>query len=544
MLLLLALFPIKTDEGVRFTYFAPDARTVFIAGDFNGWGRTPMEMDENGFWTIVIELRPGRYEYKYIVDGEWVSDPDNPVVSGGYQNSVIVVNKNGDVLMPYTSSISFSGVNRMMMQYEKDSLSLMDIDVIFDINLFLSSVEAWTRLRYSGSIYLQRAEARYGSGKTHLGVFYNTYALKSDDPFHIVGNIGKYRDSLGRDYTGIYLSDGENMLFYSNSINDGADIYGIRIKPKFQHYYGGFTAQIKDWYGYETEVDSPITWYSRKKKEHLGLDIGAGNFVIDYDWQSEYRGIYKYEIGGTQSDTSLYKRLYRRSRIHIEYGIKTGKVWVRYAELLFPDGAYYSSIQPGIFLKHRGFWVKLSNLYFIKGQGLDWDYLFYHSFIQKLMISQYLCTGYRELTEMRFGWNGKFRYVKAGFEGILTKPGILSEYLSLELNPYFRTRGKVGVGGDIRYMRYKWPDFNTDFTTPFLYLFYRPSGNSEFRISLGLDPYDFEDQKRARETYLENRGVSLNAIKNYTGFTNILQQAEKSLADYKTIELRATVRFP
>ena len=100
MLLLLALFPIKTDEGVRFTYFAPDARTVFIAGDFNGWGRTPMEMDENGFWTVVIELKTGRYEYKYIVDGEWVSDPDNPVVSGGYQNSVIVVNKNGDVLMP------------------------------------------------------------------------------------------------------------------------------------------------------------------------------------------------------------------------------------------------------------------------------------------------------------------------------------------------------------------------------------------------------------------------------------------------------------
>ncbi|KAJ6690547.1 hypothetical protein OIU85_006771 [Salix viminalis] len=47
--------------------------TVEISGLDIGWGqRIPLELDEEqGFWILKRELLEGRYEYKYIVDGEW-----------------------------------------------------------------------------------------------------------------------------------------------------------------------------------------------------------------------------------------------------------------------------------------------------------------------------------------------------------------------------------------------------------------------------------------------------------------------------------------
>jgi hypothetical protein len=57
---------------------APQARSVAVAGDFNGWRpeATPLRRGEGGLWTVGVPLAPGRrYEYQFVVDGEWVSDP-------------------------------------------------------------------------------------------------------------------------------------------------------------------------------------------------------------------------------------------------------------------------------------------------------------------------------------------------------------------------------------------------------------------------------------------------------------------------------------
>jgi anti-sigma factor RsiW len=57
---------------------APQARSVAVAGDFNGWRpeATPLRRGEGGLWTVGVPLAPGRrYEYQFVVDGEWVADP-------------------------------------------------------------------------------------------------------------------------------------------------------------------------------------------------------------------------------------------------------------------------------------------------------------------------------------------------------------------------------------------------------------------------------------------------------------------------------------
>ena len=57
----------------RFTVKAPGAKSVTIAGSFNGWNMTanPMAKSKNGLWYIDLELESGAYEYKFIKDGNW-----------------------------------------------------------------------------------------------------------------------------------------------------------------------------------------------------------------------------------------------------------------------------------------------------------------------------------------------------------------------------------------------------------------------------------------------------------------------------------------
>ena len=65
----------------RLAYRAPLARTVAVAADFNGWKpeAAAMRRGENGVWTVEIPLPTGRrYEYMFVVDGRWVTDPDAP----------------------------------------------------------------------------------------------------------------------------------------------------------------------------------------------------------------------------------------------------------------------------------------------------------------------------------------------------------------------------------------------------------------------------------------------------------------------------------
>lgn len=59
-----------------FEYYAPLARKVHIAGTFNDWNpeTTPLKKDQAGKWRTELSLPPGRYEYRYMVDGNWEND--------------------------------------------------------------------------------------------------------------------------------------------------------------------------------------------------------------------------------------------------------------------------------------------------------------------------------------------------------------------------------------------------------------------------------------------------------------------------------------
>ena len=63
-------------KKVEFEYFAPSAVKVSVSGTFNGWHTEKhlLNNDGTGRWKLSLALPPGRYEYRYSVDGTWQND--------------------------------------------------------------------------------------------------------------------------------------------------------------------------------------------------------------------------------------------------------------------------------------------------------------------------------------------------------------------------------------------------------------------------------------------------------------------------------------
>lgn len=84
----------KSSKATEFKLFAPQAKKVYLAGSFNSWTNLSTKKDSKGNWSVKMSLKPGRYEYKFIVDGSWMNDPKNSQLtwnSLGSQNSLIDV---------------------------------------------------------------------------------------------------------------------------------------------------------------------------------------------------------------------------------------------------------------------------------------------------------------------------------------------------------------------------------------------------------------------------------------------------------------------
>ena len=109
--------PKKVRGGILFQFEAPSAKMVTLAGDFpdNLWGGTagttktydpkidPLYDDgthgdlvaDDGIWSLIKNIEPGRYQYKFIVDrNSWFTDPNAlETADDGYggKNSIIIV---------------------------------------------------------------------------------------------------------------------------------------------------------------------------------------------------------------------------------------------------------------------------------------------------------------------------------------------------------------------------------------------------------------------------------------------------------------------
>ncbi len=86
----------KTVPSTEFALQVPEAGEVFLVGDFNDWNADGYKMRKfkDGTCKKKVKLKPGRYEYRFIVDGDWWTDPQNDQRCSnpfGQENSVITI---------------------------------------------------------------------------------------------------------------------------------------------------------------------------------------------------------------------------------------------------------------------------------------------------------------------------------------------------------------------------------------------------------------------------------------------------------------------
>ncbi len=130
-------------QSVTFS-FKPEGKTerVNLFGSFNGWNREshPMTRSIDGVYTTTISIDPGRYEYKFYVDGEELIDPDNPdkVPNGfGDWNSVLSVkplHTGKSYLHNLDCTVNLSGT-LLSFYYKSDSDGDIEVTALLDNEL-------------------------------------------------------------------------------------------------------------------------------------------------------------------------------------------------------------------------------------------------------------------------------------------------------------------------------------------------------------------------------------------------------------------------
>ena len=72
----------KTTTGIPsidFKLVAPDAKDVYLVGEFNDWNTSQYRLRryKDGTYKKKLQLKPGHYQYLFLVDGEWWIDPEH-----------------------------------------------------------------------------------------------------------------------------------------------------------------------------------------------------------------------------------------------------------------------------------------------------------------------------------------------------------------------------------------------------------------------------------------------------------------------------------
>ena len=84
------------NRRITFKLEASEAKEAILVGDFNSWDlkKHTMKKDNRRRCSKIVTLAPGRYEYKFFVDGQWQNDPNNDQMvanSFGTLNNILTV---------------------------------------------------------------------------------------------------------------------------------------------------------------------------------------------------------------------------------------------------------------------------------------------------------------------------------------------------------------------------------------------------------------------------------------------------------------------
>jgi len=154
------------------------ANKVVLSGSFNNWSTNelPMQKTSTG-WQLSYTLAPGTYEYKFVVDGKWITDPANPQSNGGgdTKNSVLTFKPNFTLTLTKFLSASQVFVSGSFNGWSKDGYKMYKKDGKWVLPIYLQPGKHLYKLIVDGVWYIDPdnklwEENEYGTGNSILWV--------------------------------------------------------------------------------------------------------------------------------------------------------------------------------------------------------------------------------------------------------------------------------------------------------------------------------------------------------------------------------------
>jgi Glycogen recognition site of AMP-activated protein kinase len=271
-------------DGIEFSYNAPDAGSVSVAGSFNDWNTTAntLEKSADGKWKTVIALPEGSHTYKYVVDGNWVFDDENTNVAEdgfGGSNSIVEVSTGGIISKSVQAAKSPSSVNPkvyfdgryyVLNDMKKGDGNRYSLDKPYhDLNLGIKvklnqNMEGYTVLNVNNTtegVDMWKTHLNYKRTYMHLDADYlymyafdNVGEISFNDPLQIVGGQGLYNYNFGYGYRGVKLFTDNSKLpslknlpvdiklevFGADQIGDAErDVTALRIQTDYDFTMAG-----------------------------------------------------------------------------------------------------------------------------------------------------------------------------------------------------------------------------------------------------------------------------------------------------------------
>jgi hypothetical protein len=206
------------EDEVFFTLTAPGATDVYLVGDFNNWNATVEKMRRSGdTFEISLFLVEGSYRYKFVVDGTWIVDPDNPGDAAKGSPLVLVERPAGLMLLTsvpeeeeaapaVTPWFRYVGQGRWNAPDDKtfrdDHLVNLGVDIrrekLRGRALLQWSEGWWTRYDAGDDVILDRGFIGTDVGGLSLDAFTDDDVVwTSSDPVALVGEVGVFDYNAG-----------------------------------------------------------------------------------------------------------------------------------------------------------------------------------------------------------------------------------------------------------------------------------------------------------------------------------------------------------
>jgi hypothetical protein len=151
---------------------------VNVSGNFNAWNTSELFMEKvQGGWQLPYVLAAGNYEYKFILDGRWVTDPDNPYITGdkSNRNSFLAVNPNHIFVLDKFQDAKQVILSGSFNGWSQDGYEMVQIDGKWVLPLYLKPGKHTYKFIVDGKWTIDPAndlweKNQYGSGNSVLWI--------------------------------------------------------------------------------------------------------------------------------------------------------------------------------------------------------------------------------------------------------------------------------------------------------------------------------------------------------------------------------------